>query len=547
MEESRKEKQSIRILVIDDEMGMRDFLKYELGFNGYSVSTATNGMEALEITNRENFDLVICDMKMPQKDGLDTLEAIKKVNPDIEVIMITGFATIEDAMAAMKKGAYDFIQKPFTLDELNALIQRALEKGELKALTGVYESSKAIFSSSKKEPLLSLIVELSSKVLRADEVYIFLMGQDGKLEMGAASIPIDRPQGQLILELGKRRLKKALFQGKEPKLISTFSKNDLPFSDPPNSMDIKSMITYPLVIKGEVIGLLMANRTVKTDPFNISEFRNATIFSSQAAQAIYSAKIHQELEVKVHELKNSNQCLKKMQDQLIKTEKLAAVGLLAAGVAHELNNPLTGILGFSQMILEDGGFKEENREDLEGIIREAKRCRQIIQNLLKFSRKVEPTKQPIDIVSLLDATLDMVQYDFSSSANEIVKQFSLPLSPVLGDPSQLQQVFINIFTNAKHAMAGKRSGRLVIQGFEQDKKIVLRFKDNGCGIPRDTINKIFDPFFTSKPAGKGTGLGLSLSYGIIQEHGGSISVESQTGRGTTFIINLPTFNSVSNG
>jgi two-component system, NtrC family, sensor kinase len=133
----------------------------------------------------------------------------------------------------------------------------------------------------------------------------------------------------------------------------------------------------------------------------------------------------------------------------------------------------------------------------------------------------------------------LVRYDFTSSNIDIVTEFSEFLSPVFGDPSQLQQVFLNLITNARHAMEKRKPARLTLQATQESDQIILRFKDTGCGIPKKNLGKIFDPFFTTKPVGKGTGLGLSISYGIIQDHHGSLSSESQEGTGTTFIIKLP--------
>ena len=148
-ESGKKAGASAKILVVDDELGIRDMLSYELSSHDYGVVTAVNGEDALEKLRREKFQLVISDVKMPRMDGMEMLEAIKKLDPDVEVIMSTGFGTIETAVSAMKKGAYDFIQKPFNIDEILVLIEKALEKNELKILLGVYETSKAVLASLK--------------------------------------------------------------------------------------------------------------------------------------------------------------------------------------------------------------------------------------------------------------------------------------------------------------------------------------------------------------------------------------------------------------
>ena len=531
-------KDCAKILVIDDEQGIRDLLSCKLSSNGQQVVTAVNGEEALEKIKREKFRLVISDVRMPRLEGLEVLEAIKRIAPDIEVIMTTGYGTIETAVSAMKKGAYDFVQKPFNLDEILNLIEKALEKGELKAIIAVYEASKAIFASIKLGALLPFIAVRSSKILKADDISIMLMGKDGKLAVTTTHGLENDQRKQAMLSIGKRVADKAV-ELKEPILISGSLENDPRFQGIPNLRNIRSAIVYPLIIGGKVLGVLNANRTAQDEPFNSSDLQNMTIFGSQIAQAIYNDNLYEEIENKIKELKNTCHQLEKTQMQLIQSEKLAATGQLVAGVAHELNNPLTGILGFAQISLQSDELSPQLREDLETILKQSQRCREIIQNLLQFSRRKEPKKEPAHLVPLLEATLRLVRYDFSTAGIDIVREFSDSLPLVFADTSQLQQVFLNIINNSRHAMENRKSARLLIQACREPDKAILSFKDSGCGIPEEHLSKIFDPFFTTKPVGQGTGLGLSISHGIIQQHGGTIRVESQEGVGTTFIIELP--------
>jgi two-component system NtrC family sensor kinase len=257
------------------------------------------------------------------------------------------------------------------------------------------------------------------------------------------------------------------------------------------------------------------------------------------AQAVYNAKLYKLLEEKVQELELSNKKLETTQRKLIQSDKLAAIGQLAAGVAHELNNPLTGIMGFSQILLQNDTFTHEQRDDLECIQKESKRCRDIIQNLLHFSRRKEPKKELLDILPLLDSVVQLVNYEYSTSGIDIIRELPSHCPKIWGDSSQLQQVLVNIITNAQHAMKGKAHPQLCVKVATHERYVRLEFKDNGSGIPSENLGKIFDPFFTTKPVGEGTGLGLSISYGIIQEHQGRIWAESSEGIGTTMFIEFP--------
>lgn len=236
---------------------------------------------------------------------------------------------------------------------------------------------------------------------------------------------------------------------------------------------------------------------------------------------------------------------KQLQAQLMQSEKMATVGALISGVAHELNNPLTAILGYSQLVAEaDVGDKLPTY--LQRIATEAQRSQRIVQNLLAFARKHEPRASRISINDVLRGTLDLASYDLRASGIDVVEQLGEALPSTLADPHQLQQVFLNLITNARHALKDRgRSAKLVISsrledaGLEGRPALVVAFEDNGPGVPDRLRKKIFDPFFTTKGAGEGTGLGLSLSYGIVQEHGGRIGVADAASGGARFEIRLP--------
>lgn len=522
---------AIKILVVDDELGIRQLLSSELASRHFQVATATDGREALDKAAKEKFHLVISDVNMPKMNGLEMLDAIKKIDPDVEVIMSTAYGTIETAVTAMKRGAYDFVQKPFDLGEILALVEKALEKNELKTLLGVYESSKAIFSSIKLDALLPLMARLTVQILKADDASVMLMSPDGTLIVAAAAGIEEDDRKQSRLALGERVAGKVA-QSKTPIIIEGPLERDPRFSNISSLRDIRSSIVFPLAMKNEILGVLNVNRTVKEEGFSAADLRHITILGSQIVQAIHNAKLYGELEAKIREIQD-------MQVQLVHSEKMAAIGQLAAGVAHEINNPLTGILGFTELLLQSDGLTAEQREDLESVLHQSKRCCTIVQNLLQFSRRKSPQKGPVPVESILIPTLELVRCDFRSANISIQNDIPRGLPPIHGDASQLEQVFLNIIVNARQAMAGRENSSLTIRVFQKSAKIVIQFEDNGPGIPPENLGKVFDPFFSTKPVGKGTGLGLSISYGIIQQHHGSIRVESEMGAGTRFVIELP--------
>jgi len=244
------------------------------------------------------------------------------------------------------------------------------------------------------------------------------------------------------------------------------------------------------------------------------------------------------LEEKVQE---RSEQLQRMQTQLVHTEKLASLGELVAGIAHEINNPLSGILIFSSLIAKDARLDPALKTDIDTISGEAQRCAGIVKGLLEFARDYQPQMIASDINQVLIDSLRLVECQTVFQNVTIVRQFGSNLPEIMADQNHLKQVFINLFINAGQAMQELQQGELQIVTTASDDPaggIVITIADSGCGVPEEQLGKLFDPFFTTKGTG-GTGLGLSVSYGIVQAHGGKITAESAPDKGTTFSIWLP--------
>lgn len=231
--------------------------------------------------------------------------------------------------------------------------------------------------------------------------------------------------------------------------------------------------------------------------------------------------------------------LKKIQTQLMQSEKLASLGRLASGVAHEINSPLTGILTFSHLLMRKLKDNPELQKELELIVRETTRVSTIVRGLLDFARESKPQKRPCQINELIGHTLSLIERQAAFQNIHLIKNLDHQVPVILLDTNQIQQVFMNILINAADAMP--KGGTLTISSFYPpgDSFVHIVFADTGCGIPPENLSKIFDPFFTTKADKKGTGLGLAVSYGIIERHRGHIEVQSEVGKGATFTIKLP--------
>jgi PAS domain S-box-containing protein len=245
-----------------------------------------------------------------------------------------------------------------------------------------------------------------------------------------------------------------------------------------------------------------------------------------------------------NDLKDKNKVekeLKQTQKQLAQSEKMASLGQLAAGVAHEINNPLTGVLFYASLLLERDDLDEDARADLSYILEDANRCKNIVKSLLVYSRSTDSNKRIVHINEIVEQSLKLMRDQKKFRNIQIRRILDDEMMLIHADVSKLNQVIINLIMNAADAMQG--SGKITLYTYRDkpNKKVFLEVKDTGEGIPRENLSKIFDPFFTTKEVGKSTGLGLSIVYGIIEEHGGRISVKETGAKGTTFIMEFPMY------
>ena len=307
-------------------------------------------------------------------------------------------------------------------------------------------------------------------------------------------------------------------------------------------LKLDTYVAIPIRLEGEFVAQL--NIAFK-GPVKLPEggFDFLSALGSHLAVVIKNARLYEQLTV-------SDAQLVRTQDRLIQSAKLAAVGELAAGVAHEINNPLTGILGYTQWaLLEMSRYVDEGipkggidpiRTRLEKIEREVLRCTEIVQNLLNFSRAHDPAvTEPLDVNAVVEATLNVTEHQLGMN-KVVVKQHRGDVPAVEGNFNQLQQVFTNIVINGAKAMPA--GGTLVVETGHDPatQRVRIVFRDAGVGMSRQILERIFEPFFTTRPVGEGTGLGLSVSYGLVQAHGGEITVESAEGKGSIFTVALPT-------
>lgn len=523
-----------RILVIDDEAEIRSVVASFFSQKGYGVVEASGGAQGLQFAKTEKFHVVLLDLNMPQMDGITVLKNLRKINPDLQVIIMTGHATVENAVQAMKLGAADYVLKPFNLHELEARIQKAAEKTTLHSLLGLYEAGKAVFSTVKQEELVEIVMDLIWKTLKVDQASLLLADDKGKLYIAAGrNLPQESSQKTHLL-IGEKIASLSPDEQKNFILAENFEEHES-FKNLKGKAQVGSAIICPLFSRERLLGVLNLCRMKGSGPFSDHDLNCAVIFASQVSMAVQNSGLYQALEKKIAEIEA-------MQKNLHQAEKLASLGRFASGVAHEINNPLTSVMGFAHLIMENKNSPDIGRY-AETIYAQAKRCGKIVQDLLVFSRtgkNKEAGKEWLEIRGFVDAMLDHMRPAFREKKIEVETRWPDDELWVCGISSQLKILFENIIQNSEQAMEERKDGRkIMISGSFELGKSILRFYDNGCGVEPDIAGKIFDPFFTGKEIGKGAGLGLSLCHSIAVSHGGSIKLNDKIQIGAEFVVEFP--------
>ncbi len=416
-------------------------------------------------------------------------------------------------------------------------------------MIALHDISLEITARLEMPELLKSIMERAVGLLRADAGGVYLYDREREELRLIVGYNYTEKYTGVILKPGEGMAGK-VFQTGEPFIVDDYRiwegrapvfEADQPFT---------AMLGVPLRWQERVIGALVINADTQKRTFSQNDVWLATLLANQATIAIENARLYKELQDQMEELKQT-------QAQLIQSAKLAAVGELAAGVAHEINNPLTSIIGFTRLLLRELDDDNPMKGDLEIIDREAARTKAIVRSLLDFARQREPQLKPADVNEVVQSTMALI-YPQAKSAQVTIKESYDDTLPLISlDTDQMKQVFLNIMINAIQAMPDGGELKVVTAYRPQVQSpgdstglrpagetgsldcVAVEFHDTGTGISAEELPRIFDPFFTTKEVGQGTGLGLSISYGIVQSHGGWIEVESEVGRGSTFTVMLP--------
>ena len=490
------------ILIVDDEPRMCDSLKVLLSNEGYETQTGYSGQEALACLAKCDIDLALLDIVMPDMNGLQIMDHIKKQNLDTFVIVITGHASVDSAIESLRRGAYDYLRKPFEFDELLKRVKNALDQKRLKKEYEIVNGKLAL-SEKRYECLVNNSPDI-----------IYTLGLDG-------SFTYVNPAWEKVLG---------------HKTEEVIGKS---FADLAHEEDVARCLQLFTKVKEE------GETTRDTSCTLIHKTGTPRLFSMSGAPNLDAGGNVIGIVGIFKDITEQRQ----LEGELAQAQKMKAIGTLAGGIAHDFNNLLMGIQGRASLMFLDTDSDHPHYEHLKGIEDIVESGAGLTKQLLGFARGGKYEVKPTSLNDLIDKTAHL----FGRTKKEITlhTSYQKDIWPSEVDRGQIEQVLLNLYVNAWHAMDGGGDLYLRTRNVTLEKKDVtplgvapgnyvkISVTDTGVGIDEETQRRIFEPFFTTKEMGRGTGLGLASAYGIIQNHGGVIVVDSKEGKGTTFNIYLP--------
>ncbi len=490
------------ILVVDDDEHVLRALRRVLSRTRWRILDAPDATVGLEVLEREPIQVVVSDYRMPGMSGVEFLRVVKARWPRIQRVLLTGQAdstAIEEAVNQSE--IFRFIWKPWEDTHLVITIQSAIDQYRMVEQNSRLEALLSLRNDELEKLNRDLDVKLvqrSAALVRAAQEWRacfdaigdpLAIVRGGGCEVVRANLAFARAAGVLVTQLAGLRCAEHGYG-----LLPCPTRCAMPASGPAERETTFGDRTW----------------MVRSFPFQ-----------EAGTQVLVFKDVTEDREVS---------------RQLFQAEKMSAVGQLAGGVAHEINNPLGGILAFAQLMSRDADRTPEDQENLRLIADAAVRAKKIVESLLHFSRRPRQEKEPVDLPKVADDALFLLKSQLKSGRIEVVREYAPAVA--VANANQIQQIVVNLVVNAVQAMNGE--GRIVVStGLAGPGHVRLQVADTGPGMKPAVARRVFEPFFTTKAEGQGTGLGLSICYQIAEEHGGSIRAESAPERGACFVLELP--------
>jgi signal transduction histidine kinase/CheY-like chemotaxis protein len=524
--------ESVKALVVDDEPGIALLCDRILSRAGYDVTSETDPRVAIEHLQHKRVDLLVVDIRMPEVDGFDVISRAQMVQPDIAVLVMTGFGTVEMAIKALRQGVDGLLLKPFnTSEELLQSVRQALTDNQRKrdtarvsALRPLFTVTETLFAETDRARLLELIVSAICEHLHCSNVAYY--------QLEDVNVSIIAQRGKVLQaesdDFAARLIKRVDADG-DPMLINATGPGEADAQALLSSLGLSAAILIP-VARANLHSVWFAARDAGSAalPFRGADLEMFFVLARQAVVAIENARLYAELRAYVRRVEES-------QEALLRAEKMAAAGRLTASIAHEINNPLQSVQNCLHLAGHEDLPPEKRKEYFDLAKNELERLMKTSQRMLDFYRPGAVKVEQVDVLELLQHVLSLTSQQLNQRQIDVKTDLPESLPAIFAVSSQIQQIFFNLVLNSLDAMPA--GGELRIRARALENGIEITFHDTGPGIPESHRNDIFEPFFSTKEGG--TGLGLTVSYNIVTAHGGTLDLINGHEPGACFRLFLP--------
>ncbi len=520
------------VLVLDDEPPIVRLCERLLKRAGFTTEAFVSATEALDYMSHHAIDLLLVDIRMPERSGFDVIADVQRLQPEAAILVMTGFGTVEIAIQALKQGVDGLILKPFeNTEELVQAARQALENKQRKrdaariqVLRPLFDVTEMLLSETRYDRLLALLLRAVCGHLRCENAAFYERDEKNgwlkALAVEGVALPEEKSEerGGLIARTDALGA---------PLLVSRHGPGDATTQALLEQKGLASVLCVP-ILRSKVRGVLYAARSAEQPSFGEADWEMFLVLARQAAVALENACLYAELRDYVRRMEESQQAL-------IRAEKMAAAGRLTASIAHEINNPLQAVQNCLHLAARSELPAERRDEYLRMAQSELDRLMTIVQRMLDFYRPGNVKPQTTDLAELIHYVLELLSPQLERRGIRVMTDLAPKLPPVMAVRSQIQQVFLNLILNAYDAMP--EGGDLRIVARQHKDMVEITFQDSGPGVPAEYREHIFEPFVSTKKGG--LGLGLSVSCGIIEAHGGSLDLLPEVGPGACFRILLP--------
>ncbi len=518
--------------MVDDEPGIALLCTRILSRAGYDVTAETNPREAIEQLQQNQFEMLVVDIRMPEVDGFDVISRAQMVQPDIAVLVMTGFGTVETAIRALRQGVDGLLLKPFKRgDELLQGVQQALSDNQRKrdtarvqALRPLFDVTETLFAETNRERLLALILNAICVHLNCSNAAYY------EIDHGMVSMTAQRGRVFDVVEFDfAAQLIRRVDADGDPFVVNATGPGEEDAQSLLSRLGLDAAILMP-VTRANIHAVLFATREASGPerPFRGADLELFFVLARQAVVAMENSRLYADLRNYVQQIEDSQQAL-------LRAEKMAAAGRLTASIAHEVNNPLQSVQNCLHLAGREDLPPEKRKEYFALAQKELERLMKTTHRMLDFYRPGAAKVETVDLLELLEHVLSLTSQQLTQRQIQLKKDMPNSLPAIHAVSSQIQQIFINLILNAVDAMPA--GGQLEVQVRALDQGVEITFHDTGPGIPEEHRNDIFEPFFSTKEGG--TGLGLTVSYNIVTAHGGTLDLVNDHESGTSFRIFLP--------